>query len=145
MRDWEQANEETIRDYEPIDISGWRNVGEERIERSQNFQAPNWPPAAGKFPYGKQEFHGLPFLIEHNKEQASFIGFGNGGFENVIELSIDRDTHWVILAHRLLEMHIYEGESVGQAIARYEFLLETNQRISVPIRGRFEIVNEEGV
>ena len=79
------------------------------MERSHNFQAPNWPPAAGKIPHEKQEFHVLPCLIEHNNEQDSFIGFGNGGFEDVFELPIDRDAHWVSLAHCLLEMHIYEG------------------------------------
>ncbi|NIM93762.1 MAG: hypothetical protein GTO18_08640 [Anaerolineales bacterium] len=128
-----------MQEYEPIDLRPWCNVGPEWVSHVQNVPVPDWPPSAGEFPVGDVEFHGLPFRIGQEGTKTPFVGFGESGIKNAMRVPLDRNARWIIFAHRLLETRLLEGEPVGTEIARYHFYFENDEKITVPVRERFEI------
>jgi hypothetical protein len=117
-----------MRDYEPLDLSWFCNAG------------PNLLGADAQPPVGRQTFHGLPFQIGSGEEGKScYLAFGHDLRTEPLSIPINQTLRWVIIAHRLLESKIFEGDPVGRVIARYTFRLTDGTEIAVPIRERFEI------
>ena len=114
-----------MQDYQPIPLSDLCNVGADILGERAN-------PAIGS-----QTFHGLPFQIGENA--ACFLGFGDGIRTESLSIPIAAKPRRVIVAHRLLETHIFEGEPIGKHIANYVFRYTDGETVSVPIRERFEI------
>ena len=114
-----------MQDYQPISLSTLCNVGTEIIGVNA---APNTGP---------QTFHGLPFNISEGEK--CFLGFGDGVNTNPIQIPVNATPKRVIIAHRLLESRIHEGEPIGKLIANYVFYYANGISMKVPIRERFEI------
>ena len=114
-----------MRDYQPIPLSDLCNVGADILGEQAT-------PAIGS-----QTFHGLPFQI--GEGTACFLGFGDSINTESLRVPIAAKPRRVIVAHRLLETHIFEGEPIGKHIANYVFLYADGETVSVPIRERFEI------
>src|SRR3990172_6843071 len=102
-------------DYTPLDINRWSNGNASSI----------------KGPFGPQVLRGLPFKI-------SPIQF-NKMHNRPIEIPIQSLTQWIIIAHRLDESYLLEGEPVGHVVAHYCFQIQNGATLAVPIRERFEI------
>ena len=113
-------------DYVPVDLSPWCNVG------------PAWVGPGATFPSGLETLRGLPFRIGSEGE-ARFIGFGPEGYKEPIEVPIGTTANWVILAQRVVETRILEGEPAGHLIAVYRFRFEDGTEVEVPMREFFEI------
>ncbi|HXK92890.1 MAG TPA: CehA/McbA family metallohydrolase [bacterium] len=114
--------------YWPIDLSSWCNQGPEAFA-----------PGAG-FPLGMQSFRGLPFQIGPSQGKGlSLLDFGPQGYREPVGIPIQRTARWVIIAHRLLESRIREGETAGRVIAHYVFQYENLPSEIIPIRERLEI------
>ena len=118
-----------MQDYQPLDLSPLCNVGTAVLGE-------NTSPAIGS-----QTFHGLPFQIGPSAEDASnlFLGFGNEINTDPIVVPLNAAPKRLIVAHRLLESKIFEGDPVGRLIAHYIFRYADGEEVSVPIRERFEI------
>lgn len=117
-----------MNDYQPVDLTPWCNVGSE------------WVQEGLAFPSGTQNLRGLPFKISANEaDQAIIVGFGPNGHTKPIEIGLNCKASWILVAHRLLESRILEGEPVGRRIATYHFRLQNGEEFAVPIRERFEI------
>ena len=86
---------------------------------------------------GQQTFHGLPFNISEGEK--CFLGFGEDVNTNPIQIPVNATPKRVIIAHRLLESRIHEGEPIGKLIADYVFYYANGHSMKVPIRERFEI------
>ena len=109
-----------MQDYQPIPLSDLCNVGADILgERAA--------PAIGS-----QTFHGLPFQI--GEGSACFLGFGGSINTEAIRVPIAAKPRRVIVAHRLLETHIFEGEPIGKHIANYVFRYADGETVNVPIR-----------
>lgn len=123
--------------YQPYDLGPWCNVG------------PQWVEDGSDLPLGSQTLRGLPFQIgpasfqestgAAHTDKPAFLGFGPGGFRKAVEIPLDRTARWLIVAHRLLESHIPEGEPVGRLIATYRVRYADGQEVALPIRERLEI------
>jgi len=115
-------------EYVPLDLGRWCNVG------------PEWVGEGLEFPRGLQTLRGLPFQIgPASGEGPCFLGFGPGGYTAPVEIPLGRAFRWLIVAHRLLESHLLQGEMVGRQIACYRFRDARGGEVEVPIRERFEI------
>ncbi len=117
-------------DYRPLDLSRWCNVG------------PDWVAENAEFPRGLQTLRGLPFLIGAEEgTELCFLGFGTPapGYTEPVTIPLASPARWVIIAHRLLESYLEQGEPVGKEIALYRFQYTNGEEITVPIRERFEI------
>ena len=112
--------------YEPIDLSPYCN-------------APATALGAEPPPLGEQVLHGLPFLIgpAHQDPGRCLIAMGPASSSKDVE--IGRAAHSIIFAHTLLDSTIEQGGSVGDQVGAYEFHLDDNEVIRVPLRERFEI------
>ncbi len=114
-------------DYQPVDLTPWCNVGLEWL--------PNHAPAAGS-----QRLRGLPFQIgPESGGGPCLLGFGPGGYADAVTIPLQRPATWVLVAHRLLESHILEGEPPGHVVAVYRFGYDDGTAVAVPVRERFEI------
>lgn len=114
--------------YEPLDLSSLCNGGGDLI-------APR-----AEFPQGLLQLRGLPFHIGSAKpEDPALLYFGPDGYREHVVIPIQCKARWVIVAHRLLESRIREGETAGRLIADYVFQYGDQQNVSVPIRERLEI------
>ncbi len=119
-----------MRDYQPIDLGRWCNVG-------THFLGPEAQP-----PIGSQTFHGLPFLIGPAAPDPArcFIGFGGAeGARASVRVPIGTTARRVIVAHALLESYVREGEHLGYVVAQYVFRFADGAEVRVPIRERFEL------
>ena len=114
-----------MQDYQPISLTDLCNVGTEIIGVN----------AAANV--GQQTFHGLPFNISEGEK--CFLGFGEDVNTNPIQIPVNATPKRVIIAHRLLESRIHEGEPIGKLIADYVFYYANGHSMKVPIRERFEI------
>ena len=112
-------------DYQTLNLSSHCNVGAEILGENAN-------PAIGE-----QTFHGLPFQISENED--CFLGFGNKVNSEPVTIPLNATPKRIIVAHRLLESQIFEGDPVGRLIANYIFRYANGERVNVPIRERFEI------
>ena len=112
-------------DYQPISLSTLCNVGTEIIGTNAALNT------------GPQTFHGLPFNISEGEK--CFLGFGDGVNTDSIQIPVNATPKRVIVAHRLLESRIHEGEPIGKLIANYVFYYANGISMKVPIRERFEI------
>jgi hypothetical protein len=118
-------------DYEPLDLASWCNA-------AATILGTEHAPACGR-----QTFHGLPFQIgrpDSAGDAACFVAFGPGGYVAPLRIPVGRTARRLIVAHRLLETALYEGEPVGRPIAEYVVLLANGERLAIPIRERFEIL-----
>ena len=118
-----------MQDYQPSDLSTLCNVGPEVIDENAN-------PAIGT-----QTFHGLPFQIglSGDNQGKCFLGFGKGVNTDSIVVPLKATPIRIIVAHRLLESKIFEGDPVGRLVAHYIFRYANGEENCVPIRERFEI------
>jgi hypothetical protein len=110
-------------DYEPVDLSAFYNVGVEVLGE-------NAKPAIEE-----QTFRGLPFQIGDDK--AAFIALH--GTDTAVTIPVGKPIKTLVVAHRLLDSQIIEDGLVGAPVADYEFKLDGDRQIVVPIRERFEI------
>ena len=126
--------------YAPVDISPLCN-------RNGTLLAGRHPPglaashvAAGPLPVGRQQFHGLPFLLgPESGEGASLIAFGPDMRTQPVTIPLASTARQVIVGHGLLDSQIYEGDPVGRACAEYTFSYADSTSETVTIRERFEI------
>ena len=79
----------------------------------------------------------FPFQI--SADGNYFLGFGNKVNSEPITIPLNAMPKRVIVAHRLLESQIFEGDPVGRLIANYVFRYANGETVNVPIRERFEI------
>ena len=114
-----------MQDYQPISLTDLCNVGTEIIGVNAALNT------------GQQTFHGLPFNISEGEK--CFLGFGEDVNTNPIQIPVNATPKRVIVAHRLLESRIPEGEPIGKLIANYVFYYANGISMKVPIRERFEI------
>lgn len=112
-------------DYQPIPLSALCNVGAAVIGENA---APT---------LGAQTFHGLPFAIAEG--DTCFLGFGENVNMEPIAIPVNASPKRILFMHRLLDTRIHEGEPIGRRIADYVFRYSDGERVSVPIRERFEI------
>ena len=116
-----------MQDYQPIPLSDLCNVGADILGEGAT-------PAIGP-----QTFHGLPFQI--GEGNTCFLGFGDGINTESIRVPLAAKPRRVIVAHRLLETQIFDGEPIGKHIANYVFRYADGETVNVPIRERFEIAS----
>ena len=114
-----------MQDYQPISFTDLCNVGTEIIGVNAALNT------------GPQTFHGLPFNISEGEK--CFLGFGDEANTDSIQIPINSNPKRIIIAHRLLESRIHEGEPIGRLIANYVIQYTDGMSMSVPIRERFEI------
>ena len=114
-----------MQDYQPISLTDLCNVGTEIIGVNAALNT------------GPQTFHGLPFNISEGEK--CFLGFGDEANTDSIQIPINSNPKRIIIAHRLLESRIHEGEPIGRLIANYVIQYTDGMSMSVPIRERFEI------
>lgn len=115
-------------DYEPLDLSAFRNGGIDLLG-----DAPG-------VPLGGQTLHGLPFHIGCDGcDAGSFLAFGDRLGVAPVEIPIDRAARTVVVAHRLLESQILDGGPVGTVAAEYVVCFADGAEVVIPIRERFEI------
>jgi hypothetical protein len=106
-------------DYTPLDIARWSNTNTSGV------------PGGMIGPFGSQVLRGLPFDIHP-------VAFG-AGHNQPLEIPLQAQARWVIIAHQLQESYLQEGEPAGRVIAHYCFHLQRQAPTVVPIRERFEI------
>ncbi len=114
-----------MQDYQPISLTELCNVGTDIIGENVTVNT------------GQQTFHGLPFNISEGEN--CFLGFGEGVNTDPIQIPINSNPKRIIVAHRLLESRIHEGELIGKLIANYVFNYTNRETVNIPIRERFEI------
>jgi hypothetical protein len=114
-----------MQEYQPLDLASLCNVGVSILGEGAK-------PAIGP-----QTYHGLPFRI--GVGEHCFLGFGADINADPIVAPINATPKSVIVAHRLLESRIFEGDPVGRLVARYIFRYANGDEVAVPIRERFEI------
>ncbi len=114
-----------MKDYQPISLTELCNVGTDIIGENVTVNT------------GQQTFHGLPFNISEGEN--CFLGFGEGVNTDPIQIPINSNPKRIIVAHRLLESRIHEGELIGKLIANYVFNYTNGETVNIPIRERFEI------
>ena len=114
-----------MQDYQPLNLSAHCNVGADILGENAN-------PAIGE-----QTFHGLPFQISSGEN--CFLGFGADVNTDSISIELNEKPKHIIVAHRLMESKIFEGDAVGRLVANYIFRYADGESVSVPIRERFEI------
>ncbi len=117
-----------MKDYEPIDLSEWCNVGAEIC-------APQTPAI------GEQQFRGLPFQIGSEAGRPCFLAFGPEApyYTRPVSVSVGRTVRHVLFAHVLLDSRLHEGDPPGREVARYVFVYADGVRVEAPIRERFQI------
>ncbi|MBI2190352.1 MAG: CehA/McbA family metallohydrolase [Planctomycetes bacterium] len=119
-----------MKDYEPIDLIPYCNVGAAFLGASAN------PPL------GEQSFHGLPFLIGGRTPDSArcFLGFRDlTGRTESLTVPLGRTARHVLFAHTLLESRVVEGENIGRVVAHYLFRYSGGREQRIPVRERFEI------
>src|SRR5215471_1381925 len=117
--------------YRPVDLSAYWTVGVEVLRDGLEPRV------------GRQVFQGIPFEI--GQADRSFIGFASGSStREPVNVRVDAVAHCVVVAHRLLDSRLRDGTPVGLKVAEYVFRLADGSRHSVPIRERFEIVDQSG-
>jgi hypothetical protein len=116
-----------VSDYEVLDLSGSCNADASIL--GQN----------GRIPTGRQIYHGLPFQIAGEGGGNCVVAYGQGVRSEPIAIPIGNAARSVIVAHRLLDSKIYEGDPVGRVCAEYVFQYDDGDSVVVPIRERFEI------
>jgi len=116
-----------VNDYEALDLSGLCNADASILGEG------------GRIPTGRQTYHGLPFQIAGEEGGKCVIAFGEGVRTEPLSIPIEKAVRSVIVAHRLLDSRIYEGDPVGRVCADYVFEYEGGGSVVVPIRERFEI------
>lgn len=115
-------------EYEPLDLGPWSTT------------PVSWIDPAGTTCAGPAQFRGLPFLVGRAAHSGSMLlAFGEGATQDPVGIAVGRRVRWVIVAHRLLETHIAEGEPVGRRIATFRMCYDDGSYIDVPVRERFEV------
>ncbi|HIB85606.1 TPA: hypothetical protein EYN09_09125 [Candidatus Poribacteria bacterium] len=109
-------------DYQPLDLTSFYNASTKILGTYPNI--------------GSQLYHGLPFEIGSDPERC-FIEFGTDA--DTVSIPIQTTAYRIIVAHRLLESRVLEGDPVGRVIANYIFRYANDKQTVVPIRERFEI------
>lgn len=114
-------------DYVALDLSIAANAG---LEAFGDNPAPSWGPAL---------WHGLPFRLGGEDPSAPWlVALGPGGAESR-SVPIARHATWVIFAHVLVDAPREAADTLGQAVAAYEFEFDSGPAELVTIRDRFEI------
>jgi hypothetical protein len=103
--------------YVPVSLEAYCNAG---VDVLGDAAAP---------PLGEQLFHGLPFRVGGDPARC----FVSPALGSAVEIRLDADARYVVLAHRLLE-----PAEVGAIVAEYVFGYDDDS-VTVPIRARFEI------
>ncbi|MCZ7648734.1 MAG: CehA/McbA family metallohydrolase [Planctomycetota bacterium] len=93
----------------------------------------------GKVPSGKRTWHGLPFKVGGGRGGRCVVAFGAKLNAKPLSIPINRTAYSVIVAHRLLDSKLREGDNVGRACAEYVFRYAGGEELVVPIRERMEI------
>lgn len=115
-------------DYRALDLSRYANAGAKLVP-------------GGRLPLGPQSWHGLPFQIGARSKRTghSLIAFGGGSHAARLEIPLKRSATSVIVAHRLLDSKIDQGDPVGRLVATYVFAYADGSHVRAPVRERFEI------
>ncbi len=111
--------------YEPIDISQYCNAGVAELP-TQDRSVP--------LSHGTVTMRGLPFTISEDPERRYLAPA-----DSIVRVVIGRKVRSVIVAHRQLQSHTTEIDSLGCHVADYHFHFRGGPTVSVPIRQRFEI------
>lgn len=117
-----------MNDYQPLDIDGARNADALAL----NADAHSYR--------GAVSLHGLPFHFGPAAgDKAAVVGWGEGVIMDPLVIPIRAVARTVIIAHRLVDSKLHEGDPVGRVVAVYSFQYADGQCRQVPIRERFEI------
>ena len=114
-------------EYRPIDLSAWCNAGIDSVKGDA-------PPATGA-----QSFRGLPFQVGSETSDRCFIRLEADA--SPLSIPIGEAATYVLVAHRLLNSRLEQGEPAGAVVAQYIFRLEGGIEVEVPVRERFEIAD----
>lgn len=93
-------------------------------------------PADPKLPEGPLAFHGLPFVIGTGTRSLLAAG---GDRMDPVAIPIGRSATWIIVAHRLLESKLMEGDPVGRPVADWAVKFSDGTEHILPVRERLEI------
>lgn len=113
--------------YQPLDLSNLCNAGLSFL------------PAGEQVRIGRQNYHDLPFVIGAAKPDAvrCLLAFGGeGGARTALTIPLETIARHLIIAHRLLESRLDEGEPVGRTIAHYVVRAADGGEQRIPIRER---------
>jgi hypothetical protein len=115
-------------DYEPLSLAALCNAGASLLGEGR------------EIPTGVQTYHGLPFLVGPSDASGQCVlAFGDGVRAEDMTVPVGTQARHVIVAHRLLDSRIWEGDPVGRLVAEYVFRYAHGPEVVVPIRERFEI------
>jgi hypothetical protein len=118
-----------MHDYEPLDLTGLHNA--------------TMAIAEGEMPLiGHQLLRGLPFQLgpaDARPDAACLIALGRGQQEQPLHIAVGKAVHTVVFAHRQLDTDLVRNGPVGELVAEYRFVYADGERVTVPIRERFEI------
>ena len=112
-------------EYEPLDLSSLCNSGLEALGDDADA------------PVGRQEFHGLPFLIGGRDSTASsqcFLMLREG---HAVSVPVGKQARYVVFAHRLMQSDLMEGKGLGRVVAEYVFHYSDAEQVRIPVRERF--------
>ncbi|MBT5532590.1 hypothetical protein HOK31_05980, partial [Candidatus Poribacteria bacterium] len=112
-------------DYVPLDIGPLCNADATVV-------GPN-----ARIPVGEQSYHGLPFRVGGDGD-ACVIARGTGVSLDPATIPIGSTARTLIVAHRLLDSKVYEGDPVGRVCADYTIVYADGSEVTVPIRERME-------
>lgn len=113
-------------DYEPLDIGALCDADASILGPTSNI------------PTGEQTYHGLPFVVGAD-EAACAIARGANVSMAAVDIPVARSARSLIIAHRLLDSKIYDGDPVGRVCADYTLVYVDGSEVTVPIRERMEI------
>ena len=113
--------------YEPLDISTVYNAVAETSAEGERPEA------------GVQSFQGIPFLMGGGSDGDGPALLALDGTSDRVVVPVNREARGLVFAHHLVVPRISEPEEVGQPVADYVFTLAGGKKLTVPVRGRFEI------
>ncbi len=111
--------------YQPLNLSSLCNAGPEILGSRE------------RPPIGRQEFHGLPFLVGHEgttADERNFILMNDSS--GSLTIPVNNTANNVVFVHRALDTEIPEGGPVGNGVADYAIHYANGQESRSPIRDR---------
>ena len=111
-------------DYHPLDLSPLYNAGADLL--------------GSDVPLGLQSFRGLPFQLGNEPERC-IVACGKEKGAERLQIPVNGEATWLIIAHGLLESGIAENGPVGEPVAQFRFHYGAGQVEETTVRDRFEI------
>jgi hypothetical protein len=113
-------------DYQPLDISDLCNADASVLGADKTI------------PVGERDYHGLPFVLGGDTDRAVIAGGGGASMDDVT-IPVGATARTAIIAHRLVDSKVYEGDPIGRVCADYTFVYADGSELVIPMRERLEI------